>query len=57
MGLRDRLKRKIKKVVDGFSGEYSQEAPEETIPYTRSEPDENAKVVMAKLKRPKGGSE
>jgi hypothetical protein len=57
MGIRDRLKRKIKKIADNFSGEYSQEAPESTIPYSRSEPDENAKVVMAKLKRPKGGSE
>ena len=57
MGRRDRLKQKLKKIIDSFSGEYSPEAPEETIPYSRSTPDKDAKVVMAKLKRPKGGSD
>lgn len=49
MGLRD----KVKRVINKFSGEYSQPAPTELKPYERpGVPDENAQVVMARLNRP-----
>lgn len=53
MGLRQKLKNKLKTVLDRLSGEHSSVAPKETIPYSRVNPDENAEVVMAKLNRPK----
>ena len=53
MGIRTKLKSKLKKVLDAFSGEYSQAAPETTTPYTKGTKDENVEVVMAKLNRPK----
>ena len=57
MGLRDRLIKKAKKVADRFSGEFSDPAPETQEPYVRpGVADENAKVVMARLNRPKGKS-
>ena len=56
MGLRTRLKNKIRKIIDAFSGEYSQEAPETIEPYQKGKKDENVEVVMARLNRPKGGS-
>lgn len=52
MGLRDKLKERVSKVVDRFSGEFSAPAPTEREPYSRGVPDENAKVVMARLNRP-----
>ena len=57
MGLRSMIKKKIKKVLDGFSGEFSDAAPEERTPYTKGKKDENVEVVMAKLNRPKAGSQ
>jgi hypothetical protein len=54
MGLRDKIKKKVKKAINNLSGEYSSEAPNESIPYERGVTDENAEVVMAKLNRPKG---
>ena len=54
MGLRDKIKSKVKKVINNLSGEYSSEAPTESIPYERGVADENAEVIMAKLNRPKG---
>jgi len=55
MGIRERLLKKAKKVADRFSGEFSDPAPEDREPYARpGVPDENAEVVMARLKRPKG---
>jgi hypothetical protein len=54
MGLRDKIKGKIKKALDNFSGEHSSEAPQDRTPYERGEEDENVEVVMAKLNRPKG---
>jgi hypothetical protein len=54
MGLREKIKSRVKKVIDTLSGEFSTEAPKDTIPYQRGESDQNAKVVMAKLNRPKG---
>ena len=55
MGLRTTIKNKLKSFFDRLSGEHSSAAPKETIPYSRATPDENAKVVMAKLNRPKAG--
>ena len=57
MGLRAKIKSKIKKILDGFSGEFSQEAPKETTPYTKGKKDDDVEVVMAKLNRPKAGSQ
>ena len=55
MGIPERLIKKAKKVADRFSGEFSDPAPEETEPYAvPGVPDENAEVVMARLKRPRG---
>ena len=55
MGLRDKLIKRAKKVVDRFSGEFSDPAPEEREPYARpGVRDDEAEVVMAKLNRPKG---
>lgn len=53
MGLRDKLKDRVSKVMNRFSGEYSAPAPTTLEPYERpGVPDENAKVVMARLNRP-----
>lgn len=52
MGLADKLKGRVKHVIERFSGEYSEPAPTERIPYQRGTPDENAEVVMARLLRP-----
>ncbi len=52
MGLADKLKGRVKHVINRFSGEYSEPAPTERIPYERGTPDENAEVVMARLNRP-----
>ena len=57
MGLRSMIKKKIKKILDGFSGEFSDAAPEERTPYSKGKKDENVEVVMAKLNRPKAGSQ
>ncbi len=54
MGLRDQIKKKVKRIVNQFSGEHSEAAPTETIQYEKGTPDENAEVVMARLNRPKG---
>ena len=56
MSLRKKIKNKIKRFLDGFSGEYSTAAPETIEPYQKGKKDENVEVVMAKLNRPKGGS-
>ena len=56
MGLRKKIKNKIRRFMDGFSGEYSQAAPETIEPYQKGKKDEKIEVVMAKLNRPKGGS-
>lgn len=52
MGLRDKVTSRIKRVVNKFSGEYSEPAPTEVIPYGRGVADENVEVVMARLNRP-----
>ena len=57
MGLRDRISRRVRKVVDRFSGEYSEPAPEELQPYERpGVPADDAEVVMARLNRPVPGA-
>jgi len=56
MGLRDKLKKKMRGAVERFSGEYSEPAPkaEEIKPFERNlPPDPEAKVEMANLRRPK----
>jgi len=56
MGLRDKLKKRVRRVVNQFSGEYSEPAPEaeEIQPFDRDlPPDPDAKVLMANLRRPK----
>lgn len=55
MSLFSRIKRKVQKKLDAFSGEYSDAAPESTIPYQRPDEDDEsqqAEVVMARLNRP-----
>lgn len=53
MGFRDRILGRAKRIADRFSGEFSDPAPEEMEPYDRpGTPNEDAEVVMAKLKRP-----
>jgi hypothetical protein len=62
MGLRDRLKAKVQKAVSKLSGDHSDAAPEERKDYARpGEPNDEAEVVMARIRRPgaaavKGGS-
>ena len=47
MGLRNKIKSKIKKVLENFSGEFSQAAPQERTPYEKGVKDDNVEVVMA----------
>ncbi|MED5373557.1 MAG: hypothetical protein VX899_21245 [Myxococcota bacterium] len=54
MGIRDRLKNKVKGIVDRFSGESSAAAPDEIKPFERNlPPNENVEVLKAKLERPR----
>ncbi len=56
MGLRDRLKNKVRGVVEKFSGEYSEPAPraEDIKPFDRNlPPDPEAEVFRARLERPR----
>jgi hypothetical protein len=54
MGLRSRLKKQVGRILDQFSGEHSDAAPETRTPYSRpGVPDDGAEVVMARLNRPK----
>ncbi len=53
-GIRGRIRRRIKNLVDRLNGDYSAVAPEELEPYKKpGTPQEDVKVVMAKLKRPR----
>ena len=54
MSLRQKIKNKVSKFLDQLSGEHSEAAPEERIPYSKGKADENVNVVMARLNRPKG---
>ena len=57
MGLRSKLKQKLKGVVENFSGEYSSAAPEEIKPYERTGvPTDGSKAPKARLNRPKNKS-
>ena len=46
MGLRDKIKSKIKKALDNFSGEHSSEAPKDRTPYQRGTEDENTELKL-----------
>ncbi len=54
MGLRDKLKQKVRRVADRLSGEYSAQAPtaEEIVPYERNVDNDGVEVVRARLVRP-----
>ena len=54
MGLRSRLKKQVGRILDQFSGEHSDAAPDERTPCSRpGVPNDGAEVVMARLNRPK----
>ncbi len=56
MGFRDKLKGRVRSVVDKLSGEYSAPAPkgEDIKPFERDlPPDPDAKILRAKLERPR----
>jgi hypothetical protein len=53
MGLRSKLKKKLKGVVENFSGEFSSAAPDEIKPYERTGvPTDPSKLPKARLNRP-----
>ena len=53
MGLRDSVRKRVRRVINQFSGEYSAPAPEELKPYeVPGTPQDDAEVVMARLYRP-----
>ena len=53
MGLRDSLRKRVRRVINQFSGEYSAPAPETLQPYdVPGKPQDDAEVVMARLYRP-----
>ena len=53
MGLKSRLKKHVGRILDQFSGEHSEAAPEDRTPYSRpGVPNAGAEVVMARLNRP-----
>ncbi len=53
MGLRDRVKKRMKSALDRLSGEHSVVAPDSREDYARpGERNEDAEVVMARLNRP-----
>jgi len=55
MGLRDKLKNRIKTTVNKLSGEYSAPAPEELTPYERpGVPDEEVEILRPRKTRPPG---
>lgn len=54
MGLRSKMKNKLKGFVENFSGEFSSAAPEEIKPYERTGvPSDTSKLPKARLNRPK----
>jgi hypothetical protein len=54
MGIRDKLKARVRRTLDRFSGEFSTEAPDEVQRYARDlDADPNAEVLQARLNRPK----
>lgn len=52
MGLLESIKKRVSKVLNKFSGEYSAPAPVVIEPYQRGVVDENVEVVMARIARP-----
>lgn len=54
MGLRSKVKKKLKGLVENFSGEFSSAAPDELKPYERTGvPSDISKLPRARLNRPK----
>ena len=50
MGLRSKLKARMRRAIEGFSGEHAADAPKEQVPYERpGVENKDAKVVMARL--------
>ena len=48
------IRRRLRGILNRFSGEHSEAAPEETTPYDRpGVPNDGAEVVMARLHRPR----
>ena len=57
MGIRDKLIGRVKRVVERLNGDFSAVAPEQTQDYDKpGVPNEDAKVVMARLPRPVVGA-
>jgi hypothetical protein len=55
MGLRDKLRNRLKNTVNKLSGEYSAPAPEELTPYERpGTPLEEVEIVRPRKTRPSG---
>lgn len=59
MGLRDRVKRSLRSVMDRFSGEYSAAATEirPDAPAAADQAGAEVKVTRARLRRPKDARE
>jgi hypothetical protein len=54
MGLRSKMKSKLKGLVENFSGEFSSAAPDEIKAYERTGvPSDPSKLPRARLNRPK----
>jgi hypothetical protein len=53
MGLRSKIKAKLSRVLNQFSGEHSDMAAETSVPYSRPGKPSDEPVVMAKLNRTK----
>ena len=48
------IRRRLRNLMEKFSGEHSEAAPETRTPYARpGVPNDGAEVVMARLHRPK----
>lgn len=57
MGLRSKMKNKLKGLAENFSGEFSSAAPEEIKPYERTGvAGDPSKLPKARLNRPKAKS-
>lgn len=55
MGLRDKLRNKLKHTVNKLSGEYSAPAPDELTPYeVPGAPVEDVEIVRPRKTRPPG---
>ena len=56
MGIRNKVRTRMRKMMNKFSGEHSVPAPDTFTPYERpGVPNEDAEIVWPKLNRPKAG--